>query len=288
MHSVSEPICSKRDSSASRSASGTCSLALLWKLLAGHLGKRAPKDLTAPRTWFTSCVRQSTNACLERMMAMCHAPPDGILRHARPGPPHECGSPFLDPDRTGARDPLPDGRGLHQQRYSLSSLPKPQNGAQLRLEHLHQAASIGPLPGNSPSSQGRAGDERRFFVMPRSSYRAHRFLRQRVSASRSAFSRGSSHRYQDVPLPRRPPLDVTVAGPEVDHLLALVVDGAGRAKLVRQRVPAGLCDASADVGAGRARRRRLPFRHMNAAMKNAHTASRMRPTTLMIEGANPS
>ncbi len=27
-----------------------CSAALLWKLLAGHLGKRAPKDLTAPRT----------------------------------------------------------------------------------------------------------------------------------------------------------------------------------------------------------------------------------------------
>jgi hypothetical protein len=26
------------------------SAALLWKLLAGHLGKRAPKDLTAPRT----------------------------------------------------------------------------------------------------------------------------------------------------------------------------------------------------------------------------------------------
>jgi hypothetical protein len=25
-----------------------CSGALLWKLLAGHLGKRAPKDLTAP------------------------------------------------------------------------------------------------------------------------------------------------------------------------------------------------------------------------------------------------
>ena len=52
------------------SASGMCSAALLWKLLAGHLGKRAPKDLTAPRTWFTSCVRQPTNACRERMMAM--------------------------------------------------------------------------------------------------------------------------------------------------------------------------------------------------------------------------
>jgi hypothetical protein len=25
-----------------------CSAAFLWKLLAGHLGKRAPKDLTAP------------------------------------------------------------------------------------------------------------------------------------------------------------------------------------------------------------------------------------------------
>ena len=125
-------------------------------------------------------------------------------------------------------------------------------------------------------------------MIPRSSYRAHRFLRPRVSASRSAFSRGSSHRYQRVLLPRRPALDVTVAAPEVDHLLTLVVDGASRAKLTRQRVPAGLCDASADVGAGRAKRRRLPFRHMNAAMNNAHTASRRRPTTLMIEGTNPS
>jgi hypothetical protein len=30
-----------------------------------HLGKRAPKDLTAPLTWFTSCVRQLTNAWLQ-------------------------------------------------------------------------------------------------------------------------------------------------------------------------------------------------------------------------------
>jgi hypothetical protein len=28
--------------------SGICSATLLWKLLAGHLGKRAPKDLTVP------------------------------------------------------------------------------------------------------------------------------------------------------------------------------------------------------------------------------------------------
>jgi hypothetical protein len=48
---------------------GMCSGALLWKLLAGHLGNLAPKDLTAPRTWLTSCVREPTNASRERMSA---------------------------------------------------------------------------------------------------------------------------------------------------------------------------------------------------------------------------
>jgi hypothetical protein len=48
MRSVSEAICSKTGSRAGRRASGMCWGALLWKLLAGHLGKRAPKDLTAP------------------------------------------------------------------------------------------------------------------------------------------------------------------------------------------------------------------------------------------------
>jgi hypothetical protein len=44
-------LCSRMGSRAGWSASGMCSGALfLWKLLAGHLGKRAPKDLTAPRT----------------------------------------------------------------------------------------------------------------------------------------------------------------------------------------------------------------------------------------------
>ena len=43
-------LCSRMGSRAGRSASGMCSEALLWKLLAGHLGNRAPKDLTAPRT----------------------------------------------------------------------------------------------------------------------------------------------------------------------------------------------------------------------------------------------
>src|SRR5918994_1576760 len=71
MRSVSEPICSRMGSRAGQSASGTCSLALLWKLLAGHLGKRAPKDLTAPLTWLTSCVRLATKACRERMIARC-------------------------------------------------------------------------------------------------------------------------------------------------------------------------------------------------------------------------
>jgi hypothetical protein len=42
-------LCSKMGSRAGRSASGMCSEALLWKLLAEHLGKkRAPKDLTVP------------------------------------------------------------------------------------------------------------------------------------------------------------------------------------------------------------------------------------------------
>ena len=48
---MSEPICSRMGSRAGQSASGMCSEALLWKLLAGHLGKRAPKDLTARVPW---------------------------------------------------------------------------------------------------------------------------------------------------------------------------------------------------------------------------------------------
>src|SRR5215207_11677012 len=71
MRSVSEASCSKTGSRADRRAAGMCSGALLWKLLAGHLGKRAPKDLTAPRTWFTSCVRVLTSASRERIMARC-------------------------------------------------------------------------------------------------------------------------------------------------------------------------------------------------------------------------
>ena len=56
---VADALCQRADlledgPRAGRSASGMCSEARLWKLLAGHLGKRAPKDLTAPRTWFTS------------------------------------------------------------------------------------------------------------------------------------------------------------------------------------------------------------------------------------------
>jgi hypothetical protein len=43
-------LCSSMGPRAGVSASGMCSAARLWKLLAGHLGKRAPKDLTAPRT----------------------------------------------------------------------------------------------------------------------------------------------------------------------------------------------------------------------------------------------
>ena len=48
MRCVSEPIVSRMGPRAGRSASGMCAAALLWKLTAGHLGRRAPKDLTAP------------------------------------------------------------------------------------------------------------------------------------------------------------------------------------------------------------------------------------------------
>src|SRR5215216_3957339 len=57
-------------SKAGRSASGMCAAALLWKDLAGHLGKRAPKDLTAPLTWLTSCVRHPIITWRERTMAI--------------------------------------------------------------------------------------------------------------------------------------------------------------------------------------------------------------------------
>jgi hypothetical protein len=48
MRFVSEPICSKMGPRAGMSASGMCPGAFLWKVLAGHLGRRAPKDLTVP------------------------------------------------------------------------------------------------------------------------------------------------------------------------------------------------------------------------------------------------
>ena len=70
IRSVSEPIVSRIGPRAGRSASGTCSGALLWKLLAGPLGNLPPKDLTFPLTWFTSCVRQLTSASRERIKAM--------------------------------------------------------------------------------------------------------------------------------------------------------------------------------------------------------------------------
>ena len=52
-------------------------------------------------------------------------------------------------------------RGLYKQRHRLSPLPEPQNRTQLRIELLHQAASIRSLPGDSPRAQGRVGNERR-------------------------------------------------------------------------------------------------------------------------------
>src|SRR5688500_2085103 len=67
MRSVSEPICSRIGPRAGKSASGMCSGALfLWRLLAGHLGKRAPKDLTAPRTLGSRVLRAATHQCLAR------------------------------------------------------------------------------------------------------------------------------------------------------------------------------------------------------------------------------
>ena len=55
-----------------------------------------------------------------------------------------------------------------------------------------------------------------------------------------------------------------------------------------QSVPAGRCAGPVGVVPRRVMRRRLPWRHMNAAMTNAHTANRRRPTTLTIDGTNPS
>jgi hypothetical protein len=65
-------LCSKMGPRATQSASGMCWGALLWKLLAGHLGKRAPKDLRPLLVpWIDQlCVRQLTNVCLERIMAI--------------------------------------------------------------------------------------------------------------------------------------------------------------------------------------------------------------------------
>jgi hypothetical protein len=63
-------IVSKMGSRAGQSASGgMCSGAFWWKLLAGHLVRRCPKDLRAPLTGLTSCVREPTNASRERMIA---------------------------------------------------------------------------------------------------------------------------------------------------------------------------------------------------------------------------
>src|SRR5215212_3741284 len=68
MRCLSEAICSRMGPRAGQRASGMCSAALLWKLLAGHLGNLPPKDLTAPRTWLTSFdqLRAGTHQCLTR------------------------------------------------------------------------------------------------------------------------------------------------------------------------------------------------------------------------------
>jgi len=63
-------LCSKTGARAAKSASGMCSAALLWKFTVGHLGSLAPKDLTSPRTWLTSCVRLLTSASRDRIRAM--------------------------------------------------------------------------------------------------------------------------------------------------------------------------------------------------------------------------
>ena len=48
MRCVNKPVCSKMGSRAGKSASGMCSGALLWKLTAGHLGKRATEGFDRP------------------------------------------------------------------------------------------------------------------------------------------------------------------------------------------------------------------------------------------------
>ena len=60
-----DDLCSRMGPRAGRSASGMCATALLWKLRAGHLGKRAPKDLTAPLPWVDQ-LRAATDQCLTR------------------------------------------------------------------------------------------------------------------------------------------------------------------------------------------------------------------------------
>jgi hypothetical protein len=59
-----------KGSSADSSSSGSLPATFLWKLSAEHFGgRRAPKDLTLPRTWLTSLVLAPTSASRERTSA---------------------------------------------------------------------------------------------------------------------------------------------------------------------------------------------------------------------------
>jgi hypothetical protein len=56
-------FCSRMGSKAGMSASGMCSEALLWKLLAGHLGRRAP--MLAQGEWVPASMAIRIEGCAE-------------------------------------------------------------------------------------------------------------------------------------------------------------------------------------------------------------------------------
>ena len=109
-----------------------------------------------------------------------HTALDRIFHYNRGRPQNILGPGFPEPDRTRARNPLSNSRGLHQQRNRLSAVPQPQNGAKLRLEHIRQVGSVGSLSGNSPRPRGRARDERR---LERQTYRNPRLATRRGTTS---------------------------------------------------------------------------------------------------------
>src|SRR5215207_203688 len=98
MRSVNELICLRMGPKAGQSASGMCSTAFLWKLLAGHLGDLAPNDLAAPLT------HGSQAACGNQP-----APHASGLRPCEPGSPR----PGAGADRAASDQGVPGELGSH-------------------------------------------------------------------------------------------------------------------------------------------------------------------------------